>query len=330
MTGLLGSLQQNTVLTAEIDWSSQGEMLGQATSWLDGIYHQITHGAEAQAALSTLHSGLFHLRRQASRKDWRKFCLEVARNHPLRELLHQCPFTRHGYERPRGYAGDAELLDYLYAEREKEGLHLHPGIHIYRFMYHQPSPRSARERLRLLAREIDLVAAQVPMPRILSVACGHLREAAQSHAVKEHRIGELIAFDQDPVSLAEVTRQHPETAIRPVCGSVRSILTGRTMFGHMDLVYSAGLYDYVLDKTARRLTQLLFSMLNPGGRLLIANFATCPEAGYFEAFMDWWLIYRDEADMQTLTQEIDPRQLASTRMFRDSEQNVIYLELTRS
>jgi len=270
---------------------------------------------------------LFHLRNQWSRKEWRRFCLEVARVHPLRELLHQCPMTRHAYERPRGYAGDAALIDYLYAERA--GGDVDPGRLIYRFLYHQPSSRSVRERRMLFAKEIDTVAAQVHAPRILSVACGHLREAELSRSVKEHRLGEFIAFDQDPLSLAEVAAQHPGTAIRPVCGSVRSLLTGRVAFGHLDLAYSAGLYDYLSDATGRRLTQLLFDMLNPGGRLMVANFATCPEAGYLEAFMDWWLIYRDEDQMSALSLDIDPNQIASTKMFRDQERNVIYLELTR-
>jgi extracellular factor (EF) 3-hydroxypalmitic acid methyl ester biosynthesis protein len=326
---LVGGLERNALMAPVPGWASQSEMLGQATSWLDATYRQLTHGGDVQAGMLTLHHGLFHLRRQWSRKEWRRFCLEIARVHPLRELLHQCPFTRHGYERPRGYAGDAALIDYLYADRLDGAHQVQPGAHIYRFMYQQPSPRSVRERRMLLAREIDTVASQVHQPRLLSVACGHLREAELSHAVKEHRVGEFIAFDQDPMSLAEVARQHPETAIRPVCGSVRALLMGRTVFGHLDLAYSAGLYDYLSDNTARRLTLLLFDMLNPGGRLLVANFATCPEAGYLEAFMDWWLIYRDEDQMQALTLDIDPRQLASWRMFRDSEKNVIYLELTR-
>jgi len=329
MSVLAQGLDSGALVAPVPDWANQGESLGPANSWLDGIYKQLANGGDVQAGMLTLHHGLFHARRHWSRKAWRKFCLESARVHPLRELLHQCPFTRHGYERPRGYAGDAALIDYLYADRVEQEMDLHPGVHIYRFMYQQPSPRSVRERRMLLAREIDTVAAQAQQPRILSVACGHLREAELSHAVKEHRVGEFIAFDQDPVSLAEVARQHPETAIRPVCGSVRALLTGRTVFGHLDLAYSAGLYDYLSDNTARRLTQLLFDMLNPGGRLLVANFATCPEAGYLEAFMDWWLIYRDEDQMQALTLDIDPMQLASWRLFRDSEQNVIYLELTR-
>ncbi len=318
---------ERNMLASALGWNNHDEMVRQATAWLDDIYRRITQGGDVRECMLPLQRVLFELRRRWSVKEWRSFCLEVARVHPLRELLHQCPFTRHAYERPRGYAGDAALIDYLYAERGGSGAD--PGEDIYRFLYQQPSSRSVRERRELFAKEIDTVAAQVHMPRMLSVACGHLREAELSRAVKEHRIGEFIAFDQDPISLAEVSQQHPETAIRPVCGSVRALLTGRVRFGHLDLVYSAGLYDYLSDGTARRLTQILFGMLNPGGRLMVANFATCPEAGYLEAFMDWWLIYRDEEQMGSISLDIDPLELAATRMFRDKERNVIYLELTR-
>jgi hypothetical protein len=322
-------MKYNALVAPVTEWVGRSDAFNHAKAWLDGIYRQLTHGGDVHVEMQALHQGLFHLRRQWSRKDWRRFCLETARVHSLRDLLHQCPFTRHGYERPRGYAGDAALIDYLYAERVGEESHIQPGADIYRSLYQQPSSRSVRERRELFAREIDAVAERVHMPRVLSVACGHLREAEQSRAIREHRISEFIAFDQDPVSLAEVTRQHAGSAIRPECGSVRALLTGRTVFGHLDLAYSAGLYDYLSDNTARRLTQLLFEMLNPGGRLLVANFATCPEVGYLEAFMDWWLIYRDEDQMQALTLDIDPMKIASTHMFRDAERNVIYLAVDR-
>src|SRR4051794_15107574 len=66
-------LERNALVSPVSDWASQGEMLGQATSWLDGIYRQLANGGDVQAGMMTLHHGLFHLRRQWSRKDWRKF-----------------------------------------------------------------------------------------------------------------------------------------------------------------------------------------------------------------------------------------------------------------
>jgi len=35
-----------------------------------------------------------------------KTCVE----HPIRELIHEDPFTRRAFEKPRGYDGDTELL----------------------------------------------------------------------------------------------------------------------------------------------------------------------------------------------------------------------------
>jgi hypothetical protein len=137
-------------------------------------------------------------------------------------------------------------------------------------------------------------------------------------------------MDQDTSSLEEVARQHPGGLVHPVCDNVRSIVLGRSVFEPQDLIYSAGLYDYLSQNVAQRLTRRLFEMLRPGGRLVIANFAlSTPDAGYLEAFMDWWLVYRDEAQMRDLAAEIDPAQVSHMNLFRDSVGHVIYLELER-
>jgi extracellular factor (EF) 3-hydroxypalmitic acid methyl ester biosynthesis protein len=306
------------------------EAFAEARMWLDALHARMVEGPDdlLHHGMTDLHGGLIERRRQWSPEVWKRFCQELARKHPLRPFLHQCPFTRHAFERPRGYAGDAALIDYLYMDRAED--ELHAGREIYRYMHGQPSARSVRERRELLARMMDETAARRPDGRVLSVACGHLREAEQSRAVTEARLQELIAFDQDPVSLAEISRLHTNGVVRPVCGSVRSLLAGKVAFSELDLAYSAGLYDYLSDSVASRLTALLFGMLRPGGRLLVANFAVHPpETGYMEAFMDWWLTYRDEDGMRGLLAETPLEQVANVRLFRDSQDNVIYLEVTR-
>jgi extracellular factor (EF) 3-hydroxypalmitic acid methyl ester biosynthesis protein len=310
------------------EWCDWSQTLSQAREWLDTLHVQMALRGELERGMLALHQGLSALRQQASEEGWRRLCLTVAQAHPLRELLHHCPFTRRSFERPRGYAGDAVLLDYLYTEQSL-GLE-HPGRDIYRFMFRQPSPRSVRERRERLAREIDTTAALVPGARILSVACGHLREAELSHAVAEHRLGALYAMDQDALSLGEIQQHFPHGPVQTVHGSVRALLVDRLRFEPLDLIYSAGLYDYLSDPLARRLTRRLFDMLEPGGRLVLANFSPrAPEAGYMEAFMDWWLIYREEAGMLALTEEIDPDLIASRTLSWDTQHNVIYMVLTR-
>lgn len=63
-------------------------------------------------------------------------------------------------------------------------------------------PSAVRERLAIIRGLVDGQAKQSSKPvRILSLACGHCREAADSEALREGRISQWIAFDQDAESL---------------------------------------------------------------------------------------------------------------------------------
>jgi hypothetical protein len=74
----------------------------------------------------------------------------------------------------------------------------------------------------------------------------------------------------------------------------------------------------------------MFSMLRPGGRLLIANYARESDGtGYMESFMGWHLIYRDEADIRQLAASIDETEIRDISTFRDLHKNVVFLEVNR-
>jgi extracellular factor (EF) 3-hydroxypalmitic acid methyl ester biosynthesis protein len=281
--------------------------------------------------MEILHSGLNQIRKTLPEKEWQQYVRSHARNHPIRELLHQDPFTLRSFEKPRGYAGDAELIDFIYGEGQWPTQASPLGQEICEFLNQQPSAVSVRERRQLLAAQLDQVAERIHPPRVLSVACGHLREALLSRAVAEDRIEELVAFDQDPESLAVVRQDLVGRRVRPVQGSVRSLLAGKHDLGDFDFVYSAGLFDYLADRLASRLVAQMFSMLRPGGKLWVANFCkNLSEAGYMESFMDWWLILRDEPEVAAFCNELPRAEVASTRMFHDSSRNVIYLEVVKA
>jgi extracellular factor (EF) 3-hydroxypalmitic acid methyl ester biosynthesis protein len=187
-----------------------------------------------------------------------------------------------------------------------------------------------RERRQVLANLIDRTAAECTMPRGWSLACGHLREAGHSQAVRAHAVGEIVAVDQDPLSLDVVARESNGARVTPVKASIRRFLVDPTIYGDFDLIYSAGLYDYLDDDTAKRLTTSMFEALRPGGTLLVANFA--PELldiGYMEAVMDWKLIYRDELGVARFCDDLPPDRIRERRMQRDSGGNVVYLTVRK-
>jgi hypothetical protein len=276
-----------------------------------------------------LQSGLSEVRSSCPADEWDRVASQC-QTHPVGKLVWQDPFTHHSHSRPSGYAGDARLLDYLYGESGVPEGTTALGASVFRHMMAQQGALGVRARRDLLAQLIDETAAQVDRPRILSIACGHLREAAQSSALREGRVGELVALDQDVESLAQVERACAGMPVRTVNCSVRAILSGKTSFEGFHFVYAAGLYDYLSERVATRLTRLMFDMLAPGGRLLAANFApVLPEVGYMETFMAWKLIYRSPDEMARLSADVPDSQWKSHRVFWDDSENVVFLDLVK-
>ena len=158
-------------------------------------------------------------------REWTKI-VETCLAHPLRELLHQDPFTGRAFSKPRGYAGDAVLLDYVYGREEgwpvpEDTSDL--GRMIFEYTSRSAACEGVRARRGFIADLLDRLVEEIRLPHILSIAAGHLREAHLSSAVKRRKLGRFVALDSDPESLKEVERCYGrfgvEAFVRPLGGS---------------------------------------------------------------------------------------------------------------
>ncbi|HTX77034.1 MAG TPA: class I SAM-dependent methyltransferase [Terracidiphilus sp.] len=271
-------------------------------------------------------------RREEDPKNWPGYARSCL-GHPLRSLLHQDPFTYRAFAKPRGYAGDAVMMDYIYglgeaspAARDASPL----GRAIFQYMGARPSAKAVRYRRRLLAELVDRVAGRGGSS-VLAIAAGHLREVELSTAVRNGKLQEYVAFDQDEASLAVVSRDCAHLGVRTMPGSVRQILAGKAKLGQYDLVYAAGLYDYLSDPAAVALTRRMFEMTRPGGSMLIPNFLVgARDTGYMESFMDWRLIYRSHTDMQALANALPRGEMADCRIFDDPDDTITFLLVSKA
>ncbi|WP_298429110.1 class I SAM-dependent methyltransferase [Ottowia sp.] len=164
--------------------------------------------------------------------------------------------------------------------------------------------------------------------KILSVACGHLREVELSTHARAGDFDTFVAMDQDVESLRTLQADYGTLGIQACPASVRDLLKGRVapilQSPPFDLIYAAGLYDYLDEEAARALTAMLFARLKPGGRLLVTNFMPdLPDSAYMEAMMDWWLIYRGDEDMRRLA----PPGAAGVRLFTDPDHAIVFMDL---
>lgn len=304
--------------------------------FMDDVAQRIRRTTSSEKEVNNALEELFHAllirRNQSSGEEWDRF-VKICRRHPLRKLVHEDPFTFRAYSKPRRYAGDAVMMDYIYAREElwPEPPASRIGQRVFRFSTGAPASEGVRARRGHIADVLDNLANEQSLPHVLSIASGHLREASMSSAVRRRRLGRLVAMDADPLSLREVDRCYGGFGVETVPASIRKLLTGRMDMGHFDMVYTTGLFDYLKPATGRRLTSSMFSMLNSGGRLLIANFLpNVQDIGYMEVFMDWFLVYRKRQEMVDLTEDIPESEIRDVRLVSVENKNILFLEVTRN
>lgn len=304
--------------------------IGEGQRLLDQTFEQIHRDPLAVArTMSNLLRGLHQVRRALPPEQWQSFCKEIVPKHKLARLIHEDPFTFHSVSKPRGYAGDAELLDYIYGHRRASTTPL--GKTIFEFTTNTPTSRAVRRRAQIIAGIIDRLARQRNRIRVLSIACGHLREADMSEAVQRNDV-EYVAFDQDPASLAEVRDRLKHHNVTTVQGSVADLLLGKhKQLSGFDFVYAAGLYDYLSQRLATRMTSWMFNATGPAGLTLLTNYLRDIDGdGYMEAFMQWELIFRSPEDLVDTARRIPADQVAELKTYVEDGGMVVFVELHKA
>ena len=302
-----------------------------AASLLDHTHQALLESpAHVTQAMDDLMAGLSKLKHDCEPAAWEQ-TIAHCRSHPIAQLIFDDPFTRRSFRKPRGYPGDAVLIDYIYSGNclsEAEPVS-EIGKRIFEYNRDTPACKAVRARRDVVRDSIDRLCERVARPSILSVACGHLREAWMAQAVRAGRSGRFIGLDQDQLSLQVVRQELGTLGVVPICNSIKALFRGALADETFDLIYSTGLYDYLDDRLASKLTERLYRMLNPDGRLIVANFLPGIEgAGYMEAFMDWKLIYRTREQMLSLAGTL-PVSSAQINLFVEENNNILFMEISR-
>jgi extracellular factor (EF) 3-hydroxypalmitic acid methyl ester biosynthesis protein len=318
-------------MNGELARSVNGTRHATLENTLDDVYEKFNCG-RIEAGMNELLPVLKARRMTCSPQEW-AVVVEACLEHPLRELLHQDPFTHRAFSKPRGYAGDAILLDFIYG-REEDWPPPKPtselGRAIFEYTTRSAACEGVRARRGFVGNLLDRLADDVQRPHVLSIAAGHLREAHLSAAVKRKRFGRYVALDSDVDSLQEVERCYRRFGVETLPATFRQLLTRKIDVGRFDLVYSTGLFDYLQETTAQRLVGIMFEMLRPGGQLLVANFLPgISDLGYMESYMDWKLIYRTRLEMVGISADIPLPQIRELRLCAEENQNIIFLQVTK-
>ncbi len=217
--------------------------------------------------------------------------------------------------KPRGYAGDAQMMRMVYEQR-------HLGAKVFdQLLHYHPltsaAAQAVRNRRQLVANHLGSIAGEAPR-RFFSVACGpawEVRDLFRSAADAAKWEGLLL--DQDPEALAAAQAEVDSVGraigvplnIACVNDSVRTMLRTPQLaarFGTFDFIYSMGLFDYLTPPVARVVLRRLAGLLRPGGVMLVGNYDVANPTRHYMAFwMDWVLYLRTEAELLGLADGLE-------------------------
>jgi extracellular factor (EF) 3-hydroxypalmitic acid methyl ester biosynthesis protein len=225
------------------------------------------------------------------------------------------PFAYRTFQKPLGYAGDYEMVNMMM--RETEGNSLFAKI-INLWFLKQPPAEAHRNRViyltqKLVEETVRVSAKKRPM-EAFNLGCGpawEIQKFLTEKNICDHARFTLLDFNEETIrhvreTLQELKTKHQRsTPIQFIKKSVQQVLKegGRSASNpaQYDLVYCAGLFDYLSDQVCLRLMNIFYDMVRPGGLLLTTNVdVSNPLRNGMEHLLDWHLIYRTSHQARAL------------------------------
>jgi len=240
----------------------------------------------------------------------------------LREFILCCALMARTNLKPRGYAGDSEMMKMIYVN-DYQGDTTFCKL-MQKYTVGVPAAQSVRNRRKLILERLSKFIERLELLskenfRILSVACGPAFELADIlKSVSDFKKYYFTLLDQDPIALEEA--RHVVSSIEQNFGQKIQVdyvnLSVRMMFGKksiaqnldkFDFIYSMGLFDYLTTPVAKAVIENLYQLLFSDGELVIGNFhVSNPSKAFMEYWGDWYLIHRTEKELKELLKSPNP------------------------
>ncbi|HOO37943.1 MAG TPA: class I SAM-dependent methyltransferase [Deltaproteobacteria bacterium] len=246
----------------------------------------------------------------------------------LNEFFMKSKLFNRSITKPLGYAGDFEMMNIIY-RNQFEGEDIFSQV-MNKIDCEGTASRAVRNRRAYLYKKLrDLVTSNDNGEdrKAMSVACGPTLEfydfLTSFNGKKLPFRFEFVAVDQDEMALADassriepLTRNNDQIRVTFEQDNIKRLIVdkanNKALYKNMDLVYTAGLFDYLSSRASNRLIHKLYSFVKPGGLLIIGNFGPYnPQKFIMEFAAEWFLIYRNEEDLRELAQDL-PRKAKIT------------------
>jgi CRP-like cAMP-binding protein len=218
-------------------------------------------------------------------------------------------YAARSYHKPKGYAGDFLMIEHVYKNVAEGDGRL--GELVDEFCLGRPASKAIRGRRRLLAEQLGLLTAPLAergnQIAIMNLACGPNRELFDFLQGCEYsELINALCVDIDSEAL-QYTNKYVNTfshlaSVRLMKENVIKWSLGRVrqQIAPQDIIYSAGLCDYLDDRLFKALITRCYHHLKPGGTLILGNFDSHKDAVFMDRILRWELIYRNSEQLLEL------------------------------
>jgi extracellular factor (EF) 3-hydroxypalmitic acid methyl ester biosynthesis protein len=260
----------------------------------------------------------------------------------LHPLLLSSPFVYRTFAKPLGYAGDYEMVNMMFRDSSEGGSLFAKMVNSYALQL--PPIVAHRNRITYLCDKLVEESARMarlgrPL-RVFNLGCGPAHEIQQfltRGSVGDNADLVLADFNEETAAhinakLNDIKRQcHSRAKVQVIKRTAHQLIknSDRAVQSPQsetyDLIYCAGLFDYLSDKVCRKLMDVFYNMLAPGGLLLATNVDVHPSRNEMEYFLEWHLIHRNSEQMLSIAPDRSNRE--NVKLLRDPTGVNIFIEV---
>ena len=190
--------------------------------------------------------------------------------------------------RRSGYAGDFAIMEDIY----RYTIATDPRFQNWDLFFQgQAAPRAVRNRPGYFHAVVAAAARRSGRePRVLVLGCGPARDIATCTSAVVGSRARFVAVDRDARALARAREICTEHGVDADFVSANVVTFDPDQ--RFDVIWSAGLFDYLSDRLFVRLVRRYARSLSPTGQIVIGNFQTHSTRNYMELVGNWSLNYR--------------------------------------
>lgn len=228
-----------------------------------------------------------------SKRELMKLCYRMAGKE-----LDSSVILKHAREKPYGYPGDFQLIDWIYNNKP---LSQGKGRLWDEMFLRQPAAQAVRNRVDFFERQLSM-CCNSRGTSVLSLASGPCREVLGAIRTLAPSNGFAFHFvDQDERAIT-----YARSLFNGIFSHLKLQWEVNNVFKYhpqqkYSLIWVSGLFDYLDDRLASIFIRRMWRWLDGGGRIIIGNFhPSNPNRNQMEWCLGWFLIHRTEEQLLKL------------------------------